>query len=509
MHSLILILFSVTLHSAAMPAFGYNYVAWVAFVPLFSSIKRLKPARAALNFFIFSNLIWMSSTWWFVPGMKNIGQISVYYAGTIYLLQCLIASVPYACVAFLFSRLECFNISKFSIAPAALFSCVFILIPATFPGNIAYSQYNNIFISQLAALGGTPLILFFIILINILIFQLINACITNGILIYKKLLICTVILIILHAYGYIIFHKVENIESKNSKFINLTLIQPNIPINTKINSHDIEKLIVQTKDSVSKHPDTDLVIWPEIPASFSVTNQPDDYFAIKKLLPEIHKKILILDFYYEKAKNEDKVLFYNTARLISDSIENAQVYSKNILIPFGEYIPFLSNFPYLKELIPDVRTYQPSGKINILRLNDEVTAGIAICIEAIYSDFISKLVALNADLIINPGDDAYFGNTSGSLMHTALSYFRSIEYRIPFVRVNNSGITQIFTASGKSLIADNQQFTEKSWTMKLGLPGISSKNNPGNNTLIASIIILLIKIVFDLKFRRAHKENQH
>lgn len=59
-------------------------------------------------------------------------------------------------------------------------------------------------------------------------------------------------------------------------------------------------------------------------------------------------------------------------------------------------------------------------------------------------------VEQGADIIVNPGNDGWFGEV-GALSHLSLTLIRSIEYRLPLIRVNNSGVSTVINHKGEIL----------------------------------------------------------
>jgi apolipoprotein N-acyltransferase len=73
-----------------------------------------------------------------------------------------------------------------------------------------------------------------------------------------------------------------------------------------------------------------------------------------------------------------------------------------------------------------------------------------ICYEALFTDLVRSYIDEGADIIINPGNDGWFGE-QGALSHLSLALLRTIEYRIPLIRVNNSGVSTVINHKGEIL----------------------------------------------------------
>jgi apolipoprotein N-acyltransferase len=73
----------------------------------------------------------------------------------------------------------------------------------------------------------------------------------------------------------------------------------------------------------------------------------------------------------------------------------------------------------------------------------------AICYEAVFPWLVAEGVRLGGNLLVNQVDDAWFGRTAGPEIHLALARYRSVEFRMPIIRVANSGISGIILPSGE------------------------------------------------------------
>ena len=81
----------------------------------------------------------------------------------------------------------------------------------------------------------------------------------------------------------------------------------------------------------------------------------------------------------------------------------------------------------------EVTTYPDWGYYNTAKMIP------SLCYEVIFSDFIRGMVGAGGNIIVNMSDDAWFGQSSAANIHLSLALFRSAEYRVPLVRVTNSG----------------------------------------------------------------------
>jgi apolipoprotein N-acyltransferase len=92
----------------------------------------------------------------------------------------------------------------------------------------------------------------------------------------------------------------------------------------------------------------------------------------------------------------------------------------------------------------------------VIRIPGLPSAIAMICYEAIFPNEwggAREGEARGAKWLINVTDDAWFGLTSGPHQHLAQARLRAIELGLPLVRVANTGVSAIFDAFGRVVVA--------------------------------------------------------
>jgi len=139
--------------------------------------------------------------------------------------------------------------------------------------------------------------------------------------------------------------------------------------------------------------------------------------------------------------------WFNSAFRIHGSGEEDVRYDKNVLLPFGEYMPFASVLPFLKK-IQGVGNYQPGDGIRIYEAVGQVRFAYLICYEAILSRYVRRAVNQGANLLVNITYDAWFGDTACPHQHFMLSALQAAQYGVPLVRSATTGISAFVDARG-------------------------------------------------------------
>jgi apolipoprotein N-acyltransferase len=72
-----------------------------------------------------------------------------------------------------------------------------------------------------------------------------------------------------------------------------------------------------------------------------------------------------------------------------------------------------------------------------------------ICYDAVFPSLAISAVRDGAELILTLSNDSWFASGNGPRLHLVVSAFRSLETRRPQVRVTNTGISAVITATGE------------------------------------------------------------
>ena len=131
-----------------------------------------------------------------------------------------------------------------------------------------------------------------------------------------------------------------------------------------------------------------------------------------------------------------------------------QIYRKNILLLFGEYIPLSETFTFLKTAFPQVGNFGRGVGPSVLEIYPQdksqppVKVGPIICYEALFPNYILTAARKGSEMILNITNDSWFGPYGEPILHFSLITFRSIEARLPQVRATNTGISALILPDG-------------------------------------------------------------
>jgi apolipoprotein N-acyltransferase len=140
---------------------------------------------------------------------------------------------------------------------------------------------------------------------------------------------------------------------------------------------------------------------------------------------------------------------FNTVFLSDGYGQIVAYYHKQVLLAFGEYLPFaklLSKLPAM----PFAEGFTPGDGPRTLDLPGGVRIAPLICYEDLMPELSRAFVAMSkANVLVNLTNDAWYGRTAAPWQHARLAQWRAIETRRSLVRVTNTGVTSVINAKGE------------------------------------------------------------
>jgi len=235
-------------------------------------------------------------------------------------------------------------------------------------------------------------------------------------------------------------------QTKPDAALDVVLIQPNIPQLAKWQPDNLDWILRQQIAQSLDHPKADLIVWPEtaIPATFARASQRLTPFL--NLLQQ-EDTALIAGFPYVETAPERPGgnRFHNSLGLFGTGQD---LYHKQRLVPFGEYVPFESQLRGLIAFfdLPMSSFSLPEQDIDSLVLGTTHIAP-AICYEIAYPQLVSQLSQASG-LILTVSNDTWFGRSIAPDQHLQIARMRALENGRWVVRATNNGLTAFIRPDG-------------------------------------------------------------
>ena len=247
----------------------------------------------------------------------------------------------------------------------------------------------------------------------------------------------------------------------------IAVIQTNVPHDNKQHAtaeqmkQDWQRLLAMTSDALRHDPKPQIVIWPEtvVPAPLNEEARkeyPVDwvYEDIEAVVKQARVNLIV------GAPSKDTRGRYNSAYLYRDNgTRAARRYDKVHRVPFGEYIPWVESWPWLKQMFvkyispyDDDYTLVPGRRFTVFQTG-QFGAVTPICFEDVVARVCRQMVydpsdGKRADLIFNLTNDAWYWFDERP-QHLQIAVFRSIENRVPTARAVNTGVSGFISSLGR------------------------------------------------------------
>lgn len=435
----------------SFPPADASDLAWFALVPLLLALRGATPRRGFQWGFLAGSVWWLASMFW-LTRVTYVGWflLSLYSALYLGLFGWLVARW--------FSRFGTqgigANIGLMFLAPllwagGEYVRCTF---GTGFPWNpLGVSQYRDIVIIQLAALGGAYLVSALIVWMNVaLATALMGYFARKGHWARRtvpELLLGLLAISLCHAAGF----RMANAVPAGERQLRIALIQPNIPQDEKWDQAKIDLIyerLTELTQAVGHLGKLDLIVWPETALPDDLRYSEPSYNVVRSLATN-GTPLLVgsMDTVYP---DQGEPLYLNSSMLVDTAGRYVMQYDKRHLVPFGEYVPLRKLFPFLKAMTPIQASFTGGTTSTVFRLDGPDTAFSAlICFEDSIAQLARESVRNGARLIINQTNDAWFDPLAGSRQHMAQCVFRCVENRVPAVRCANTGISCHIDAAGR------------------------------------------------------------
>ncbi|WP_456431379.1 apolipoprotein N-acyltransferase [Thermosulfuriphilus sp.] len=465
MSGLILSLASAGLLLLAYPKPNLYQTAWLALVPFFwlseRSVREAGRYGFFTGFFFFLGLLY-----WLIHVLNYYGFIPLIGAISMVALLALYLGAYFALVAMGASYLLKHLSGWWTVAFPPL--AAFIFVGCEYLREIAFSGFpwGSLWASQvrwpeilaIARLAGPWTISFVVVSFNASVYLCLRHRELPSLF---SLALAGLMVVLAFWYGSEKLHHPLNFSG-----LKVGIIQGNISQDQKWDPAFQEETlkIYEALSQRAVAQGARLIIWPETATPFVF--HPEE--GPGKEVIDLAKRLKVyLLFGAPVARFEGtKLLYHNSAFLISPQGRIIGRYDKQHLVPFGEYVPGEGKIPLLRKLVGSAGDYSPGPMDGPLFWKDS-GLGVLICFEAIFPKISRNLVLKGAKVLINLTNDAWFGRSAGPWQHFDLAQVRAAETGIALVRVANTGISGLIGPYGRPLVKGP---LEAPWYQVVDLP---------------------------------------
>jgi apolipoprotein N-acyltransferase len=222
--------------------------------------------------------------------------------------------------------------------------------------------------------------------------------------------------------------------------LSVSLLQGNIEQSLKWKPERLQQSLDTYLRLARAHP-AQLIVLPETALPLMLDQLPRDYVA------ELRRPALALagNVLLGIAAQDAQGRYYNSA--VTFSANGPQTYSKQHLVPFGEFTPpaFAWTLALLK--IP-MSNFTPGAAVQPpLAIAGEKVA-VNICYEDVFGEEVIRALP-EATLLVNLSNTAWFGDSLAQPQHLQIAQIRALETGRFMLRATNTGMTAIVNPRGR------------------------------------------------------------
>lgn len=264
--------------------------------------------------------------------------------------------------------------------------------------------------------------------------------------------------------------------------IDALLIQGNVPeLGLDFNSRATEVFynhVKETKKALQDNDKVDFILWPENSVDVDPFRNPEVFDTLNS-----YKQPIIVGAIVGKG---EEVL--NTSILWTKDTQN--VYVKQHLTPFGEYIPLRSLAGKISPLVNDVRDFSPGNESVVFKIGAAKIAPV-ICYELL-DDQILQQAAKSSNLLTVQTNSATFGDSAESAQQLQITRIRAIEHSRNVLSVSTTGYSAIIDYNGKVLQKSNMGTAQHLYATVGLITSTSPRDRYGDWALVITLIWLLL-----------------
>ncbi len=279
---------------------------------------------------------------------------------------------------------------------------------------------------------------------------------------WLRALACALILpLLLSAYGFLRLNDARLQAPADAPRLRVAMVQSNIidyeNLRREIGAYAVVRRVLDThyalSDQAIAEQQADALLWSETvyPTPFGHPRSEDgaeldreiEAFARGRRVP------LVFGTYDVDGAGE-----YNAAAFLDPARGLLGYYRKTHPFPLTEHVPAWMDSERLRRWLPWAGTWQPGHGPRVMPLRSadgrEVNVLPMICLDAVHPQLAIDGARLGAQAIVGLSNDAWFTRwPQGAELHLAVASFRSIETRLPQLRVTTNGISAVIDAHGE------------------------------------------------------------
>ena len=298
------------------------------------------------------------------------------------------------------------------------------------------SQYKLVPLIQIASVTGVLGVSFLMVWLSLAIYAAGEMIFRNPSKrhVWQAEIVVPMIVIVLLFVGGLF--RMNQPEPATPNTLRIVTVQPSVPQTLIWSPNEDEKrfaeLLATSQAAMTNKPD--LLLWPE-----SAVPMFDGVYSLISRFAQTNGVFILFNGDDAEFK-PDATNFFNAAFLMRPDGICSDVYHKQKLVIFGEYIPLVRWLPFLKWLTPITDGWTPGNKA-VVFANEKFSAAPLICFEDVFPGVARRAANSSPDFLVNLTNDGWFSDSAEQWQHLANAVFRAVENGLSLVRSANNGVT--------------------------------------------------------------------
>lgn len=452
--------------AVALALFGriewpYVLLGWVAFVPWFAALDRMRTVAGALACGLLASELFVAALFPWIP--RAISDYSG--ASPMVAIAVTVAIAPLLQPQFIagaLGRHAARRLGADAVRVALVAASAYVaadgLLPKLFADTAGHGLYASPLLRQAADLGGAHGLTFLLLLVNDAVLAALRARTVRSSML-RPIGCALAVPALLAAYGAI--RQVQFGEGRTPA-ITVAIVQGNVShydrLAQEVGTYEAVRRILAPYFDLSgrllAERDVDLLVWPETvyPTSFGAPKSSEGAAFDRALGGLVMQSGVPLLFgTYEREREAE----FNVAVLLEAG--KGQVtfdsYRKTDLFPFTEYLPHWLDKEWVRSRLPWAGRWTAGSGAQVLRVTltqqHALLLAPLICYDAIDPGLVVPAIRQGAELIATLSNDSWFAYPGVQRLILIVSAFRSIETRRPQLRATPTGISAVISATGE------------------------------------------------------------
>ncbi len=337
------------------------------------------------------------------------------------------------------------------------------VVPKLLGDTLGHGLWPSALLRQAADLGGAAGLTFLLLLVNEACAAAIAGRRSGARALWRPLALAIAIVACLAGYGLVRRAAVQAPVAQDAATLRVAMVQASIidyeRLREEIGAYAVVRQVLDSHYALSwsaiRDHQADVLLWSETvyPTSFGSPRSEDGAALDRELQGFVDAAGVPLVFgTYDRDERGE----YNAATFLEPGKGRLGTYRKTHVFPLTEYVPPWLDGPWLRRWLPWAGTWLPGDGARVLPLRSadgrEVNVVPLICLDDVRPGLAIDGARLGAQAIIGMSNDSWFtAYPVGARLHLAVAAFRSIETRLPQVRVTTNGLSAIIDDTGEVL----------------------------------------------------------